>query len=79
MLLLTATLFVPSVHAQDYTQLWLPEGVKARIGKGDINDIRFSPDGNVVAVAGSIGIWLYNADVGCRNRAAQGASEGIDG
>ena len=62
--LLAAILFVPTVHAQDYTQLQLPEGAKARIGKGDINDIKFSSDGNLVAVAGSIGVWLYNAQTG---------------
>ena len=58
---LTVILFLPIVNAQDYTQLQLPEGAKSRIGKGDINDIKFSPDGNLVAVAGSIGVWLYNS------------------
>ncbi len=62
--LLTAILFPPNVHAEDYTQLRLPAGAKTRIGKGTINDIKFSPDGNLVAVAGSIGVWLYNAQTG---------------
>ena len=62
--LLIVILFLSNVSAQDYTQLQLPEGAKARIGKGTINDIKFSPDGNWVAVAGSIGVWLYNAHTG---------------
>ena len=62
--LLIVILFLSNVTAQDYTQLQLPEGAKARIGKGTINDIKFSPDGNWVAVAGSIGVWLYNAHIG---------------
>lgn len=62
--LLTAILFPPNVYAEDYTQLQLPEGAKTRMGKGTINDIKFSPDGNWVAVAGSIGVWLYDAHTG---------------
>ena len=45
---------------QDYTQLSLPEGAKARLGKGWINEIAYSPDGTRLAVAGGIGIWLYD-------------------
>ena len=37
----------PSSFAQDYTQWGLPEGAKARIGKGSINDMRYSPDGTL--------------------------------
>ena len=47
-------------NAQDYTQLSLPEGAKARLGKGVIRgNIAYSPDGTCLAVASSIGIWLY--------------------
>ena len=60
-LLIFSTLYLPSSFAQDYTQWGLPEGVKARIGKGRINDIQYSPDGTILAVAGSVGIWLYDA------------------
>ena len=45
---------------QDYIQSNLPKGVTARFGKGTINDIQFSPDGSRLAVASSIGIWLYD-------------------
>ena len=42
------------------TQLNLPEGATARLGKGGIGDLQYSPDGTRLAVAGSIGIWLYD-------------------
>ena len=42
----------------------LPEGAKARFGKGHINDIEYSPDGSRLAVATDIGIWLYDANTG---------------
>ena len=42
------------------TQIALPEGALARLGKGRANEITFSPDGNTLAVAGSIGVWLYD-------------------
>ena len=38
----------------------MPEGAKTRLGKGRINDIAYSPDGTRIAVASSIGIWLYD-------------------
>lgn len=44
----------------DTMQLALPEGVKARLGRGTINDIKFSPDNTQLAVASSIGIWIYD-------------------
>ena len=47
--------------AQDYTQLSLPEGAKARLGKGRLSGhIAYSPNGDRLAVASSIGIWLYD-------------------
>ena len=64
-LLLTFTLIVPNAYAQDYTKWHLPEGAKARLGKGQITGgIAFSPDGSLLAVASSIGIWIYNAQSG---------------
>ena len=48
--------------AQDYTRWKLPEGAKARLGKGGITgNIVYSPDGTLLAVACSIGIWIYDA------------------
>ena len=63
-LFLTFAMFLPNTSAQDYTKLDLPEGATRRIGKGRINEIKYSPDGNLLAVASSIGIWLYDAETG---------------
>ena len=51
-------LYVSSTTAEyePYTQLSLPEGAKARLGKGRISEIAYSPDGTQLAVASSIGI-----------------------
>ena len=60
-LLILFTLLLPNSFAQDYTQWGLPEGAKARLGKGWISgNIAYSPDGASLAVASSIGIWLYD-------------------
>ena len=48
----------------DWTQSELPEKAKARLGKGWINAIQFSPDGTQLAVGGSIGVWLYDVRTG---------------
>ena len=64
-LLSITVLFVPESRAQDHTRLSLPEGAIARLGKGWINkSIAYSPDGTRLAVASSIGIWLYDAHTG---------------
>ena len=60
-LLLIFIPFLPVSFALDYTQMGLPEGAIARFGKGYINDIAYSPDGALLAVATSIGVWLYDA------------------
>ena len=59
-LLLVSIPFLPSSSAQDYTQMGLPEGAIVRLGKGYINDIAYAPDGTRLAVATSIGVWLYD-------------------
>ena len=65
-LLIISSLSILPCFAQyaTHTQLNLPEGAKARLGKGAIADIAYSPDGTRLAVAGSIGIWLYDAPDG---------------
>ena len=50
--------------AEDYAQFSLPEGAIARIGKGTLGEVQFSPDGSLLAVSSSIGIWLYDPDTG---------------
>ena len=63
-LLFLSVLFLQSGFAQDSTRWGLPEGAKARIGKGWISEIDYSPDGSLLAVASSIGVWLYDAHTG---------------
>ena len=48
---------------QDPTQWSLPEDAKARLGKGNMVEIQYSPDGKFLAVVSGIGIWLYDVNV----------------
>ena len=49
-------------HDPEDVQYWnLPEGAVRRLGKGKARDIAYAPDGQWLAVAGSIGIWIYDA------------------
>ena len=57
--------FLPNTYAQNYTKWGLPEGAKARLGKGWITgEIAYFPDGSRLAVAGSIGTWIYDTKTG---------------
>ncbi len=49
---------------EHYTKWELPKAAKARLGKGGINTMQFSPDGTLLAVGSSIGVWLYDAKTG---------------
>ena len=49
---------------QDSLQWHLPEGAKARLGKGKTHHIAYSPNGTLLAVASSIGIWIHDAQTG---------------
>ena len=64
LLLFVSTVYLPLVSAQDYTTWSLPEGATKRLGKESINEIAYSPDGTRLAVAGTIGIWIYDAHTG---------------
>ena len=57
-------LFLPNVFAQQATQLKLPPGAIARLGKGWVKDMRFSPDGAFLAVGTTIGVWIYDVSRG---------------
>ena len=57
-------LFLPNVFAQGSTQFELPQGATARFGKGWVKDILFSPNGREIAVATTIGIWIYDVITG---------------
>ena len=64
--LFTLSLFIllQPTDAVDTTEWSLPEGAKSRIGKGHISDIKYSPDEKYLAVAGSVGVWIYDAQTG---------------
>ena len=60
-LYLTLKRDTPDTLHFDSPQWHLPEGVKARIGSGRVNVMRYSPDGNLLAVGSAIGVWIYDA------------------
>ena len=59
-LFLVSTLNITTSFAQDFTQWSLPEGARARLGKGKIYDLTYSPDGTRFAVASGAGVWIYD-------------------
>ena len=65
---LTFSIFTPVsiAQTQDYSRVNLPDGAIARLGKGGVSyqdrGIAFSPDGRRLAVATSMGAWLYDAE-----------------
>ena len=61
-LLIISSVYLPIGVAQDYTTWNLPEGAKARLGKGSIGKITYSPDGSLLAVGSSVGLWLYDTE-----------------
>lgn len=44
---------------EDVNTLALPKGAVARLGRGVVTDISFSPDTEMLAVGSRIGAWLY--------------------
>ena len=56
--------FVLRNPSQGKTQLGIPEGAKRRLGKGEIKDFEYSPDGTRLAVATTVGIWIYDGRTG---------------
>ena len=48
--------------AQEYATWGLPEGARMRIGRGAMGELAYSPDGTRLAIASSIGIWLYDTE-----------------
>ena len=50
---------IAAVMDGDYRTWHLPDGAMARLGKGYIGEIAFSPGGQYLAVASSIGVWIY--------------------
>lgn len=52
------------VYARHETPKGLPTGVKARLGKGGINVLRFSPEGTQLAAGTDVGLTIYDVDTG---------------
>ena len=50
--------------AEDNPQIGLPEDAIARIGKGSLGEVHFSPDGSQLAISTSIGIWFHDPQTG---------------
>ena len=57
-------MFFSNESTQNNTEWYVSEEPRARLGKGIIGQIRYSPDGTQLAVGSSIGIWIYNARTG---------------
>ncbi|MDE0482935.1 MAG: WD40 repeat domain-containing protein [Candidatus Poribacteria bacterium] len=57
-LILISTCYLPTLFAET---IGIPEAAVARLGKGRIYDVKYSPDGTRFAVATSAGIWLIDA------------------
>lgn len=54
--------FTPAPHSiegEDVTTWALPEGAIARLGKGIVEALVFSPDGHYLAIGTRVGLWLY--------------------
>ena len=49
-----------SFDDSDVAEWALPEGATARLGRGGVRDMAFSPDGQHFAVGTKIGLWLYD-------------------
>lgn len=49
---------------EPYTQIGLPKGAIARLGKGYIRGMTYSPDGTQMAVSTYNGVWIYDARTG---------------
>ena len=58
------TLFLSNTLGQDPSNWDLPEGSIARLGKGALGSVKYSPDGNRLIVSSAIGIWIYDAHTG---------------
>ena len=62
---------------KNYSQWQLPKQAKARLGKGGINVIQFSPDGTQLAVGSNIGVWLYDVETGEEKSLFKGACRSL--
>ena len=63
-LLVFHLIFTVILNLQNSAQSDLPEGAIARLGRGVINGITYSPDSTQLVVASSVGIWSYDGTTG---------------
>ncbi len=68
-----------SAQYAPFTQTGLPEGAIARLGKGDIQNIMYSPDGKKIAISGWQEISLFHAESGQYITTLEGHEEHITG
>ena len=61
---LVYSIFTPNAFPEPYTRWGLPTGAKARLGKGKIHDIKYFPEGDKIAVATTVGTWIYDVETG---------------
>ena len=48
-------------HGSADSSIWnLPSGALVRLGRGDVNDVAFTPDGRYLAVTSHFGLWWYD-------------------
>ena len=57
--LCVSVLFAQSTFAENISRQYLPGGVKARLGKGLVLGIVYSPGGTRLAIASDTGLYLY--------------------
>ena len=62
--LLFSGVYLPTSFAQKYTRFSLPERADPHLKEGRITATQYSRDGRLLAIASSIGIWLYDTDSG---------------
>lgn len=58
------SIVTPNAFSEGHTRWSLPTGAKARFGKGRIYDIKYFPNGNKIAVATTVGTWIYDVLTG---------------
>lgn len=64
---ITLLLFITCLsdnHAEEYAQTGLPDSAYVRLGKGNINVMRFTPDGTHLAVGTDIALLIYDTKTG---------------
>ena len=79
--ILSILIYTNLIIPVSYSQLMsdnLPDFVEKRLGKGWIQDIEFSPNGENFAVATTIGIWIYNSRTGIEENRFEGMMGGAN-